>query len=76
MKTVGTKIDNEEFEKFTEMCLEKGCTRSETLRELIRHYTETGHPMQPKSKEKQKPQLIEIRDIPEDEPKPTVTLIE
>ncbi|GFN39469.1 MAG: hypothetical protein YK1309IOTA_450001 [Marine Group I thaumarchaeote] len=43
MKTVATKIDNTEFEKFENKCNDKGCSKSETLRELIRHFTEHDH---------------------------------
>ena len=40
MKTVGTKLDNSEFEKFDQVCHELGLTRSEQLRELIKEFNQ------------------------------------
>lgn len=37
MKTVGTKLDNSEYEIFDFMCQEKGLTKSEQLRDLIKN---------------------------------------
>ena len=38
MKTVGTKLDNSEYEIFEFCCEEKGLTKSEQLRYLIRNF--------------------------------------
>lgn len=38
MKTVGTKLDNSEYEEFEEYCNENGLTKSEQLRTLIKNY--------------------------------------
>ena len=44
MKVVSTKLDNTEFEKFQEKCNEKGCSKSETLREMIKNFSDVDHP--------------------------------
>jgi len=36
MKTVSTKLDNRDFEKFQEMCNHEGQCMSENLRDLIK----------------------------------------
>jgi len=38
MKTVGTKLDNSEYEIFEFCCEEKGLTKSEQLRYLIKNF--------------------------------------
>ena len=38
MKTVGTKLDNSEYEEFENYCDENGLTKSEQLRTLIKNY--------------------------------------
>ena len=38
MKTVGTKLDNYEYEEFENYCNENGLTKSEQLRDLIKNY--------------------------------------
>lgn len=38
MKTVGTKLDNSEYEIFEFCCNEKGLTKSEQLRDLIKEF--------------------------------------
>jgi len=43
MKTIGTKLDNDEFEEFLEICNEEGCSKSELLRKLVKdHIRETN----------------------------------
>ena len=37
MKTIGTKLDNDEFEEFLEICNEEGCSKSEFLRKLVKN---------------------------------------
>jgi len=77
MKTVGTKLDNKDYEKFLEKCNNEGMSVSEELRDLVRMSLDAYEEgLEMEKDEKQEPQLIEIRDITEDEPKPTVTLIE
>ena len=36
MKTIGTKLDDEEFEEFLEIGNEEGCSKSEFLRKLLK----------------------------------------
>jgi len=36
MKTIGTKLDNDEFEEFLEICNKEGCSKSELLRKLVK----------------------------------------
>ena len=36
MKTIGTKLDNDEFEEFLEICNEEGCSKSELLRKFVK----------------------------------------
>jgi len=38
MKTVGTKLDNSEYDIFEFCCSEKGLTKSEQLRDLIKNF--------------------------------------
>ncbi len=38
MKTLGTKLDNSDFEKFIEKCNGLGCSKSETMRNLIKNF--------------------------------------
>jgi len=40
MKTVGTKLDNSEYEIFEFCCNEKGLTKSEQLRDLIKGFVD------------------------------------
>jgi len=76
MKTIGTKLDNKDYEKFLEICNNDGMCVSEKLRDLVRMSLDANEEgLEMEKEEKQKPQLIEIRDIPEDEPKPTATVV-
>ena len=38
MKTIGTKLDNSEYEIFEFLCSEKGLSKSEQLRDLIKTF--------------------------------------
>ena len=38
MKTIATKLDNDEFDEFLEICNEDGCTKSEKLRKLVKDF--------------------------------------
>jgi len=38
MKTVGTKLDNSEYDIFDFCCKENGLTKSEQLRDLIKNF--------------------------------------
>ena len=38
MRTVGTKLDNSEYEIFEYVCSENGLTKSEQLRDLIKTF--------------------------------------
>ena len=42
MKTVGTKLDNSEYEIFEYCCQENGLNKSEQLRDLIKGFVNTG----------------------------------
>jgi len=76
MKTIGTKLDNKDYEKLLEMCNNDGMCVSEKLRDLVRMSLDANEEgLEMEKEEKQEPQLIEIRDIPEDEPKPTATVV-
>ena len=77
MKTIGTKLDNKDYDKFLEMCNDDDICVSEELRDLVRMSLDAYEEgLEKEKEEKQEPQLIKIRDVPEDEPKPTATLIE
>ena len=77
MKTIGTKLDNKDFEKFIEMCNHDGMSVSEELRDLVRMSLDAHEEgLEMEKEEKQQSQKILVRDSPQDEPKPTVTLIE
>jgi len=42
MKTIATKLDNKDHEKFLEICNESGCSKSEKLRKIIRDFINTN----------------------------------
>lgn len=42
MKTIATKLDNKDYEKFLEICNESGCNKSEELRKIIRDFIDTN----------------------------------
>jgi len=77
MKTIGTKLDNKDYEKFLEMCNNDGMSVSEKLRDLVRISLDAYEEgLEKEKEEKQEPQLIRVSDIDdEDEPKPTATVI-
>jgi len=58
MKVVSTKLDNEEFEKFENQCSDEGCSKSETLRKLIRSYFEP-YPESETLEDKEEPKELE-----------------
>jgi len=64
MKTVGTKLDNSEYEIFDYCCNERGLTKSEQLRDLIKGFVDD------------KPKTETITTIYDDKrPEPTVEVI-
>jgi len=69
MKVVSTKLDNTEFEKFQDKCNEKDCSKSETLRELIKGFT-VDHPFSFHNTVKDE------EEKPKEVAKATVTIIE
>jgi len=38
MKVIATKLDDDEFEEFLEICNEEGCSKSEKLRKLVKDH--------------------------------------
>jgi len=38
MKVLTTKLDDDEFEEFLEICNEEGCSKSEMLRKLVKDH--------------------------------------
>lgn len=65
MKTVGTKLDNSEYEIFEFCCNEKGLTKSEQLRTLIKGFVDD------------KPETETITAIYDDKrPEPTITIVD
>lgn len=64
MKTVGTKLDNSEYEIFEFCCNEKGLTKSEQLRTLIKGFVDD------------KPQTEQTVQDLEETPQPTFTIID
>ena len=65
MKTVGTKLDNSEYDIFEFCCNENGLNKSEQLRNLIKNFTNkktNGHVTPPELNMEQTP-------------KPTITII-
>lgn len=64
MKTVSTKLDKQDFEKFQEICNNEGQCMSESLRDLIKmdiQAYEEGLEME--KEEKTKPVLKHVEDI-------------
>ena len=60
MKTVGTKLDNSEYEIFEFCCSENGLTKSEQLRDLIKNFVN--------NKPNDEPLEINYEDLEEEEP--------
>ena len=60
MKTVGTKLDNSEYEIFEFCCSENGLTKSEQLRDLIKCFVN--------DKPNDEPLEINYEDLEEEEP--------
>ena len=60
MKTVGTKLDNSEYEIFEFCCNEKGLTKSEQLRDLIKDFVN--------DKPNDEPLEINYEDLEEEKP--------
>ena len=60
MKTVGTKLDNSEYEIFEFCCNENGLSKSEQLRDLIKKFVNT--------KSNDEPLEINVEDIEEEKP--------
>lgn len=52
MKTISTKLETDDHNRFLELCNKEGCTVSEMMRDLITGYCENCK--QPESKEEQK----------------------
>ncbi len=46
MKTIGTKLDNSEYDIFDFCCQEKGLTKSEQLRKLVKGFLDAPTPKQ------------------------------
>ena len=44
MKTVGTKLDNADYETFEDCCNENGLSKSEQLRDLIKDFVNEEEP--------------------------------
>lgn len=41
MKVVGTKLDDSDYERFETFCMDKGISKSEVMRGLIKQYCDT-----------------------------------
>ena len=57
MKTVGTKLDNSEYEIFEFCCNENGLTKSEQLRDLIKNFMDKPSEAIDESEETPQPQI-------------------
>ena len=64
MKTVGTKLDNSEYEIFDYVCSENGLTKSEQLRDLIKTFCDDSE-IDAESEPTQPKPTITIRDVDE-----------
>jgi len=63
MKTVSTKLDNRDFEKFQEICNQEGQCMSEELRELIKRDIEAYEDgLEMEREEKLKSEELDIMD--------------
>ncbi len=57
MKTVTTKLDNDEFEEFLDICNDEGCTKSEMLRKLVKDFTKMNAQVVEEESEEAVPEL-------------------
>ena len=67
MKTVSTKIDNNDFDRLVEMCNDDGECVSESLRGMIKQHLEAHEEyleMKKEEKSRAKAQIIEIDGRP------------
>lgn len=66
MKTVSTKLNNDDFEKLQEMCNHDGQCLSESLRDMVKSYLEAYED----GLELEQEETSELKIIVEDMPKP------
>ena len=57
MKTVTTKLDNDEFEEFLDICNDEGCSKSEMLRKLVKDFTKMNAQVDEEESEEAVPEL-------------------
>ena len=57
MKTVTTKLDNDEFEEFLDICNDEGCSKSEMLRKLVKDFTKMNAQVVEEESEEAVPEL-------------------
>jgi len=70
MKVVGTKLDDEDYVLFESCCSEKGMSKSEQLRSLIKQYVEQLNQQETKNDLEVKPiPKIRIKRISRDDGK-------
>ena len=64
MKVTGTKLDNSEYDAFESYCNEKGLTKSEQLRQLVKNFLDNPTQEQTKQTESTgKPSRPEFRNV-------------
>ena len=72
MKTIATKLDNKDYERFLELCNESGNSKSEELRRIIRDFIEGNEePDESLEGPKQKPEPKAVLELIT-EPKPSL----
>jgi len=64
MKTVGTKLDNSEYDIFEYCCAERGLTKSEQLRTLIKGFVD------------EEPKIETTTQKLDDTPQPQITIVD
>ncbi len=69
MKTVGTKLDNSEYEIFEFCCSEKGLSKSEQLRKLIKQHIEQSPELEPKVEDVKSTATAQVKAISYDDGK-------
>jgi len=64
MKVVGTKLDDSDYERFETFCMNKGISKSEIMRGLIKQYCDTCEDYSDEG-DQLVTQDLEVKPIPE-----------
>jgi len=71
LKVIATKLDNNDYEKFNEICNEEGNSKSEELRKIVRDFIDANKELdESEIEEEPKPIVRLVADVPDHSDKP------